>query len=219
MTKLVAVTGVAPAVGTSTLARELRDRWTVDGLRVDLVEEDELLTRAEFAPAARELAVTGACAAATLASCVATFAERSAAADHDVVICDALLPFVRSLSDWDNGEIVIDGFLEACTSALASMPFTVVYLDADIYAALRHAMVREPPGWLDWYVSHLLRNTAVSTSSQLDLAVSVLDAEREMALRLMAKHGWDVRRIPEVDLLTVDEVLDRAHRRLEPSPA
>jgi hypothetical protein len=214
MTRIVAVTGVAPAVGVSTLARGLRDVMARDQA-VDLVEEDEVLTRPVFAPMARELAVTGACSVPTLAGCVTDFIRRSAASDDDVVVCDSLFPFVRSLSDWDNGEIAIDGFLAECTEAIGATEFTVIYLDADIHSALRNAVVREPAGWLEWYVANLIRNETAGNATHLDLAVNVLDREREVALRLMAKQGWNVRRIPETELLDIVEVLDRAERHLE----
>jgi hypothetical protein len=215
MARIVAVTGVAPAVGTSTLARGLRDWFTSCDLQVDLVEEDEVLTRPVFAPMARELAVTGSCTISTLAECVTSFAQESAESGADLVVCDSLFPFVRSLSDWDNGEIAIDGFLAECTEAIGSVPFTLLYLDGDIHAALRNATRREPAGWLEWYLTNLIRNEQTSNATHLDLAAGVLDRERELALRLMAGHGWDVRRIPETDLLTVDEVLERARRHLE----
>jgi hypothetical protein len=215
MARIVAVTGVAPAVGTSTLARGLRDWFTSCDLRVDLVEEDEVLTRPVFAPMARELAVTGSCTIGTLAECVTSFARESAESDADLVVSDSLFPFVRSLSDWDNGEIAIDGFLAECTAALGSVPFTLVYLDADIHVAFRNAAAREPAGWLDWYITNLIRNEQTSNATHLDLAVGILDREREVALRLMAGHHWDVRRIPETELLTIDEVMDRAQRHLE----
>jgi hypothetical protein len=214
MATIVAVSGCAPAVGASTLARGLHDVFSRDQ-RVDLVEEDEVLTRPVFAPMARELAVTGACGTATLAGCVTDFIRDSAASEHDVVVCDSLFPFVRSLSDWDNGEIAIDGFLAECSEAIGLTPFTLVYLDADIHAALRNAAEREPAGWLEWYVTNLVRNETAGTASQLDLAVGVLEHEREVALSLMAKHGWDVRRIPETHLLNIVEVLERAERHLE----
>jgi hypothetical protein len=214
MTTIVAVSGVAPGVGASTLARGLRDVFARDQ-RVDLVEEDEVLTRPVFAPMARELAVTGACGTATLVGCVTDFIRESADSEYDVVVCDSLFPFVRSLSDWDNGEIAIDGFLAECTNAFGLIPFTVVYLDADIHSALRNAAEREPAGWLEWYITNLIRNEAADNATHLDIAAGVLEREREIALGLMAKHGWDVRRIPETDLLDIVEVLDRAHRHLE----
>jgi hypothetical protein len=215
MTEIVALSGVAPAVGVSTLADGLREAFVSRGRTVDLVEEDEVLTRPVFAPMARELTVTGLCAVGTMAACVSDFARESAKSGVDVVICDSLFPFVRSLSDWDYGEIAIDGFLAECTEALTPLPFTLVYLDADIGTALQHAAEREPAGWLEWYLASLIREEQPSTKPPLDVAVDVLDREREVALRLMAGHGWDVRRVPETDLLTVDETRDRVLRQLD----
>ncbi len=199
MATIVAVSGCAPAVGVSTLTRGLRDVFARDQ-RVDLVEEDEVLTRPVFAPMARELAVTGACGTATLAGCVTDFIRESAASDYDVVVCDSLFPFVRSLSDWDNGEIAIDGFLAECTEAIGLTPFTVIYLDADVRSALRYAAEREPAGWLKWYVTNLVRNETAGAATELDLAVGVLEREREIALRLMWRSrrfdAWRPARLP-----------------------
>lgn len=214
MTRIVAVAGVAPAVGTSTLAVGLHDWMTERGLSVDLVEEDEVLTRPVFAPMARELAVTGICTVATLTSSIEAFVNEVAESAYDVVICDALFPFVRSLHDWDSGEIAIDGFLADCTRALAAVPFTLVYVDADIYAALRHADVREPSGWLEWYLANMIRDEPSADLDPVDVAVDLLARERDEALRLMTQHGWDVRRVPESDLLTPAEILDLAKRQL-----
>ena len=218
-TTYVAVTGVAPAVGTSTLALGISDWLSSRGLTVDLVEEDEVLTRSEFAPVARELAVTGTVGIDTLVESIGTFVTAIRDSTADAVVSDSLLPFVRSLVDWGYGENAIDGFFRSVTQQLRGVPFTLVYLDADVQGALRQAAVREPAGWLDWYVTQLLRSEPESTMSREDTAVACLERERELALRLLGEHGWNVVRIADADLLDVDQVLERTREALEPSLA
>ncbi len=216
-TTYVAVTGVAPAVGTSTLAQGIRDWLVSRDLAVDLVEEDEVLTRPEFAPAARELAVTGTVGIDTLVDCVGTFVTSIKNSPADAVVSDSLLPFVHSLVEWGYGENAIEGFFTSVTEQLEGMPFTLVYLDADVQGALRQAAVREPAGWLDWYVTNLLRNEPVSTTSREDSAVACLEREHALAIRLLDEHGWNVIRIADVDLLDRPEVFARARDALEQS--
>jgi hypothetical protein len=210
----IAVTGVAPAVGTSTLAEGIRDWLSSRGLTVDLVEEDEVLTRREFAPLARELAVTGSVGIETMVESIGTFIRAVSDSQAEVVVSDSLLPFVHSLVEWGYGENAIDGFFRSVTEQLDGMPFTLVYLDADVRAALRHAAVREPAGWLDWYVTHLIRNEPDSTSRE-DAAVTCLERERELALHLLGEHGWNVVRIADCDLLDAPAVFNQAREALE----
>jgi hypothetical protein len=218
-TTYVAVTGVAPGVGTSTLVDAIR-QWLVSrGLSVEVVEEDEFLTRPEFARAARELAVTGTVHIDTLIECVGIFVAGIKKSPADVVMSDSILPLVHSLMEWGAGENAIDGFLNAVTEQLDGVPFTLVYLDADVQGALRQAAVREPAGWLDWYVTNLLSREPISTMSREDLAVACLERERELALRLIGEHGWNVVRLADADLLDIPEVFDRARIALEPSLA
>ncbi len=73
VTILLAVTGVAPAVGVSTLTRSLRDWLSARGLSVDHVEQDEVYTRTELAPVARELAVRESVAIETLVQTISDF--------------------------------------------------------------------------------------------------------------------------------------------------
>lgn len=211
---LLAIVGVAPAVGKSTLTRGLRD-WLRDrGCEVDHVEEDEILTRPAFAPLARELAVRESVAVETL---VATMADVVAAAgdgDRTVLLFDSLFPFVGSMSGWGYGEHRIAGFFEEIAARLGDVRVIVVYLDADIEEALLNAEVREPPGWLEWYVEDVaLSNPAAGTPREL--TIDRLARDRDLTLRLVEEHRWDLLRVPNTDLLTADEVLARVCDELE----
>ena len=217
VTCLVALAGAAPAVGVSSTARGLRSELSSRGLRVELVEAEELLTRASFAPVARELAVTGNATSETLLEAVEAFlvdVEHS-----DVVVCDALFPFVDNLVEWGHGELAIDGFAAALDERLAGTPYVLVYLDADIPAALRLAAGREPEGWLEWYVDQLVANEPSALLSPLEQAAGLLAERRDLTLRLAREHGWQLVRITDTDVLPLDDLRRRVVAALEPSLA
>lgn len=212
MTLLLAVAGVAPAVGKSTLARGLRDWLRGSGLDVDHVEDDELLTRPGLAPIAREIAVRESVTIETLVSTLGDFLSSS---DDDVVVMDALFPFVALLSEWGYGEHRIAGFCAEVAARLASVPVVVVYLDAHAGIALRRAADREPAGWLDWYVEGLARTKTSPTSTEFEAAVDRLERERTLTLRLVEEQGWELVVIAKVDKLSVEAVLDQTRRALD----
>ena len=193
VTLCIGVCGVAPAVGKTTLAQGL-DRWLVErGLRVDLIEEDELLTRPELAPVARELAVTAHVGVETLLESVGTLMDAHESTDRSVVIFDALVPFVSVLLGWRYDEFAIGMFLDALRDRLDGHELVVVYLDADVPEALRLAAEREPEGWLDWWVETLERREGAGPLVHgMQSAAGYLEWERSMTLRLLEQHGWRV---------------------------
>ncbi|MEU0244630.1 hypothetical protein ABZ192_09905 [Streptomyces sp. NPDC006235] len=81
-------------MGKSTLCAGL-SRWLVEkGLRVDHFREEEILTRPQFAAVAGQFKATGAVALGTLIAATAEFVDSVLASGDDVVIADALVPFV-----------------------------------------------------------------------------------------------------------------------------
>lgn len=96
MTVLVTVWGVSPGVGKSTLCAGL-SQWLADaGLRVDHFREEEILTRPQFTAVAEGFKATGAVELETLITTTARFVESVLTSGDDVVIADALVPFVPS---------------------------------------------------------------------------------------------------------------------------
>ncbi len=216
MTLLLAVTGVAPAVGKSTLARALRD-WLVErGMTVDHLEEDELVTRPELAPIAREIAVQDSVGVDTLVATLGDFVD-SKGDDDSAIVMDGLFPFVSLLSEWGYGEHRIAGFCTAAAARLASTKVIVCYLDANPGIALHAAASREPPGWLDWYVGGLARTKSNPSFTDFEAAMERLSDEREMTLRLVTEQGWELVTIPHVDMIGEGEVIKLAQAALEPA--
>ncbi len=91
----------------------------------------------------------------------------------------------------------------------------MVYLDAHVGVALRHAADREPAGWLDWYVEGLARTETSPAVTEFEAAVNRLERERTLTLRLVEEQGWELVVVSSVDTLPVDVVLEQTRDALE----
>ncbi len=213
MTFLVGVVGVAPGVGKTTLAANLC-AWLGDrGLDCDLVEEDELYTRQELAPIARELAVQETVTPETLVTTMGDFVDSSA--DGSAIVMDGLFPFVSWFRDWGYGEHRIAGFFVDAAARLAGHRVLVIYLDANVGVALRLAADREPPGWLEWYVERLARTKPGPSLSDFEQAVDRLERKRALTLSLVGEQGWQLVTVADVNRLSTAGVLELVTSTLE----
>ncbi|MFF7645822.1 glutamate ligase domain-containing protein [Streptomyces canus] len=111
MTVLITVWGASPGVVKSTLCAG-PSQWLADTeLRVDHFREEEILTRPQFAAVAEEFKATGSVEPGTLIAATARFVDAVVGSGDDVVIADALMPFVPTLPAMGHGEETIDAFI------------------------------------------------------------------------------------------------------------
>lgn len=193
---MIAVVGSSPGVGKSTLCRALARRAAESGATVDHFEEADILTRPSFRPVAEEFAGgTGSVRPGTLVESTRDYVARSRAEGVDVLVTDALLPFIPSLVAWGHDESAIAAVLAGLAEAVRPTRVTVVYLRDDPDTALRRAVEREGPDWVDWYVTKL--GDAPGTRSVKDLASAAehLRREEELTVRLLARTDWHVLRV------------------------
>jgi predicted ATP-dependent serine protease len=128
---LVAVWGAAPGIGKSTLSAGLA-RWVTEtGRRVDLFAEEDILTRPQFADVAAHFGATGEVDAGMLLDATSRFARSVLAADLDVVVADALVPFVPSLLAMGCSHQQIRRFVAELTNELAPLEPVPVFIDGD----------------------------------------------------------------------------------------
>ena len=216
MTTSIAVTGVAPAVGKSTVALHVARLLRDHGRRVDLIEEDELLTRPEYAPVARELAATAHVRLETLLDSTSSVLAGHADNPDDFIVWDDLLPFVSVLLGWRYDGSDIADFLEVLATRMAGTHAVVVYLDASVPNALRLAAAREPDHYLEWYIETLERRDIGPLVHGIESAAHYLEWERSLTMRLLEEHGWEVLYVGGVDLLPVEHLRVRAQTAISP---
>ena len=213
---LVSVWGAAPGVGKSTLCTGLSRSLSGAGLRVDHFREEEILSRPQFAAVAEEFGATGAVGPGTLVAATERFVESVPARGDDVVIADALVPFVPTLLAMGQGEEAIDTFMADLTGVLAPVRPVVVFLDGDAGVALSRAVEREGPEWLDRYVGKLAAYEVSPPVADLASAVTYLRRERTVTLDAVQRHGWGLVVVERADELTPGEALEAAGHALKP---
>ncbi|WP_255953125.1 nucleoside-triphosphatase [Streptomyces odontomachi] len=216
MTVLITVWGASPGVGKSTLCDGL-SRWLAGaGLRVDHFREEEILTRPQFAAVAAEFTADGTVRLPTLLAATARFVDAVAASGDDVVVADALMPYVPTLLAMGHGEETIDAFMADLTEVLARVQLVMVFLDGNAGSALSRAATREGEQWLDWYVGKLAGYEVSPPVTDVASAVQYLLRERAVTLGAVRRKGWSLVVIERADELPPDGVLQVAQRGLTP---
>ncbi|MEU9112967.1 hypothetical protein AB0D04_14565 [Streptomyces sp. NPDC048483] len=190
---LISVIGNSPGVGKSTLCRTLATWLTDRGAKVDHFQEPDILTRPAFRPVAEEFADgTDSVRPETLIAATRAYVTGSRAAGLDVLVTDALIPFIPSLVAWGHDEASIARTLRDLTTALAPAQVTVVYVHDDPTAALRRAIEREDPDWEHWYLTKLHTSPGTRAVHDLPSAATHLRQEAALTQRLLSATPWTV---------------------------
>ena len=187
---LIAVWGASPGIGKSTLCGGLSEWLSGAGLRVDHFQEEEILTRPQYAEVASHFLATGEVERDALLSATARFADSVRAASTDVVIADALMPYVPSLLAMGHSELAITAFMAGLADILAPLRPVMIFLDGDASVALSRAAAREEPGWLEWYVGKLARYQVQPEVHDIASAAEYLRRERAITLSLVSRQNW-----------------------------
>ncbi|RPK71427.1 hypothetical protein EES45_34660 [Streptomyces sp. ADI97-07] len=217
MTLLITVWGASPGVGKSTLCAGLSRSLAATGLRVDHFREESILSRPQFTAVAEEFRRTGRVGLETLIAATANFVAAVVASDDDVVIADALVPFVPTLLAMGHGQETIDAFTADLAEVLAPLDPVMVFLDGNAASALSRAATREGEGWLDWYIGKLAHYEVSPPVADVASAVEYLLLERAMTLGAARRGDWDLVVIEDAVELAADEVLRIAQKVLRPS--
>ncbi|WP_405409101.1 hypothetical protein [Streptomyces decoyicus] len=208
---LIAVVGNSPGVGKSTLCHSLATWFANTGATVDHFREADILTRPAFRPVAEEFADgNNSVRPETLIESTRAYVAESRAAGIDVLVTDALLPFIPSLVAWGHDEPAIAQVLRELTTAVEPTPVTVVYVHDDPSTALHRAVVREGPAWESWYISKLAASPGTRSVHDLPSAAAHLRHEAALTLRLLTATPWNV---ITVDVTDLDASQTAAHVR------
>lgn len=189
MKLVIAVDGVAPGVGKSTLAEELVKSIANERMTVAHFREQDVLNHPACETLAEEFRATervepDTCLA--VAQDYLRWLERSGSA---VGVVDALLPFIASLLASGHDEADIERFVSRLSDITSCSRLVLVYLDADPREALSRACAREAEGWLDWLIDRL-KFAVGDPVVDLDTLCTFLRHRRELTLRLLRNHGW-----------------------------
>lgn len=174
------------------------------------------MTRPQFAAVASEFRAAGTVELDTLLAATAQFVEAILASGDDVVIADALVPFVPSLLAWGHSSQAIDAFTDSLAQVLAPVGPVLVYLDGSAETGLARAAQRDGQRWLDAYVSKLARYQVRPRVRDPASAARYLARERAVTLTAARRQGWGLVLIADATEMTPDQVLRIAERELRP---
>jgi thymidylate kinase len=190
VTVFVGVIG-GPGSGKSTLCTALAGHYEAAGQAVDHFREEEILSRPEFSRVAAEFGDgSGSVAPQTLIDGFTRYVDRSVADDIDLVITDALFPFIPSLLVWGHSEAEIARVVAELEEASAALTVIMVLLAADPAVTLPRAVEREGPGWIDGYIKKLSKGSGTSHVVNLSTAIDQLRREADVTRRLINQDRW-----------------------------
>jgi hypothetical protein len=215
MTVLLAVWGASPGVGKSTLCAGLSSSLAAAGTRVDHFREEEVLTRPQFAAVAEEFQATGTVELRTLLAATQQFVDAVDTRETDVVIADALVPFVPTLLAMGHGDQAVEAFIAELAAILAPLTPIMVYLDGSAETGLKRAAERDGPQWLEWYLGKLGRYNVSPRVTDLASAAVYLRRERAATLDAARRHGWGLVQVQHATEMTPDQVLLIAQQGLQ----
>jgi len=212
VTRLIAVFGASPGIGKTTLTRRLATDASTGVGRVDRFNEEDILSRSEFAPVAAQFQATGVVDLDVLLAASERFVASAQA--YDLVVTDTLFPFVPSLVAWGHDEETIRAFLIQLRTILEPLNPVVVYLDGDPAEALPRAASRSGESWLDNFLAKTATYKVTPRIRDLEDTIAHLRSERDITLRSMIAAGYTVVKIPDAHLRSSDDLASEALSRL-----
>lgn len=211
---VVAVNGVAPGVGKSRLCNALGLRLSEAGWHVAQFPEEQILLHPVFAEVAAQFTSTGVIDPGVLVEASVTYLTQTADAGADVVVLDALIPYVPSLLAFGHDEEAINTIVAELTARITPTPVLAIFLDGDPDRALRRAVTREPDGWLDWFTAKLVRYRQISPDHSLEQVHAYLADVRGTTLRVLRRQPWALLVLAHADELPADQVTDLVHQHV-----
>ncbi len=202
--RLIAVFGAAPGIGKSSLCSALARR----SHRTASVSSTSRKSTSSAVPNSRRSQRNS---PTTARSPRRNSSMRPSAistmSDADVVVMDALIPYVPTLLALGYDQPSIDRIIDDAGRTHRRDPDLFVFLDGDPAAALTRAIARERPGWIDAYGAKLARYGLTQADPDVGAMCAYLRRERDEMLRTVRRQAWDLCLIPDATSLTAGEIL------------
>ncbi len=212
MTRLVAVFGASPGIGKTTLARRLAAEARRIG-SVDRFDEEDILSRSEFATVATQFRATGVVDLDVLLDASTRFVVSAMA--YDTVVTDTLFPFVPSLLAWGHDEATIRSFIAQLHSILERLRPFFVYLDGEPAEALSRAAKRSGDVWLHNFLAKVTTYKATPPIRDLPGTVAHLRRERDVTVGCLIDAGFNVAILRDAHTRAADDVAAEALSHLK----
>ncbi len=189
---LVLVTGASPGLGKSSLAAALVAALRTSGLHAELFREEDIRSDHAFAALMREFESTGAVQLDSLLAAAKIYLDSVRTLDLDVLVLDALFPYLPSLLAWGYRDADIAMFFARLTTVFVGFDVVELHLSGEVSNALTRAAQREGGDWLD---GHLARATQFRSPRPISTIVDLVayyEGCAERSRTLLAAAPWRV---------------------------
>lgn len=143
----VMLTGVSPGAGKTTLSVGLTDSLRTRGHTVDLLPEEAMFDRAEFAEAGRGFKTRRWAAAEDLLAGYAGLVAKSSR-DRSIVVFDWSASAMAEDLPWAKEQAALNGHVREVKRVVASLDPVVLFLDSPVETALDRATAQRGAKWL-----------------------------------------------------------------------
>jgi thymidylate kinase len=192
---LILVTGSVPGVGKSSLATGLAAAFDADNRRVELFREEDIRSNVAFRQVMYEFDSVGEVQRATLLSAAADYLTSVRERGSDVVVLDALLPYLPSLLAWGYTDDDIAKFFDRLAELFDGFAVLELHLVANPRVALARAAEREGGAWLENHIAKVSRFTSMRRISTLDDVLAFYRDATARSQSLLARSPWPVAQI------------------------
>lgn len=205
----VFVLGSCPGIGKTTLAEALVANLRTEGLAVAWFPEEAVLEHPAFATVADTFRKTGGVVPGELLAASEVFARSWSTCEDDVLIIDALFPFVTSLLASGYSERETDAFVRSLWDIVRPAQPLTIYVDGDARVALRRAHEGRGEAWMSDWTARVRRWNIDPPLRDVAAIARHFERERAFTLRLLEDLGWTYTRIDAASE-TPDAMRDRA---------
>ncbi len=190
--------GIGPGVGKSTLASGLAASLPTGGFHIELVPEEAVFERSEFAPAAAEFRSQRFARESSLLDAYSALANT---ADTTFVFDWSCAAMAEDLP-WATEQEALDAHVAAVSDIAGSFNKVLLYLDAPIGVALRRAVAERGNEWLHRYASLAPTIEPEGPVSRIEEAIeraaryyTISDSSWRRSLKALTRAEWRISRV------------------------
>jgi hypothetical protein len=186
----VLVTGASPGLGKSSLAEALVVTLRTAGRPARLFREGDITSERDFSAVMNELQSTGEVQLDTLLAAADAFLTSARAGSSDVLVHDALFPYLPSLLAWGYADDDIAAFFVRLATLFDGFDVIELHLVGDVRKGLAGAAEREGGDWLDRHLAKVAQyRPRQQITTNEDVAV-YYDAGAARSRTLLAAAPW-----------------------------
>ena len=190
MPTLVLVTGASPGLGKSSLAEALVVTLRTDGRPARLFSEGDIMSERAFSAVMDELRSTGEVRLDSLLAAADAYLTSAQQQSDDVLVLDALFPYLPSLFAWGHTDDAIAAFFDRLATVFGGFDVIELHLVGDVRAALARAAEREGGDWLDRHLAKVARYRPRLPMTTAEEVAAYYDACAARSRTLLACAPW-----------------------------